>query len=205
MELTTHLTEAVRIYLAFFFTFVAVFCSTRVLYLKRRENAEIVLPGGRLSGTWWNHMAFRLFRATIWMVCVARAFEPEIDPYLGPIDLLHSDAIILTGLVLLTFGFGLSVASHFTLGHSWRSGFDRKSRPQLQTTGLYRFSRNPSFLGVIIAQIGFWLALPTWFSTICLVVGLVMIVRQTHAEERYMEALLGERYAEYKRKVRRWI
>ena len=205
MDMTTDLTEAVRIYLALFFTFVAAFYSTRILYLKRREKVAVVHPGARLSATWWNHMIFRFFRVTIWLVCVVRVFEPSVDSYLAPIGALQRDWVILTGVFLLTFGFGLSVACHFILGAAWRSGFDREAQPQIRTAGLYRFSRNPSFLGVILAQFGFWLALPTWFSTVCLGVGLVVIIRQTLAEERYMEARGAERYSEYKRKVRRWI
>jgi len=153
MEVSPPIAEAVRLYLAGFFTFVAVFYSTRILYLKRQEADEIVHPGARFSPTWWNHMVFRLFRVAIWAVCVTRVFVPSIDPYLGPIGVLQSDAIVLTGTALLTAGFGLAMASHFALGHGWRSGFDGGGPAQLRVDGLYGVSRNPSFVGVMIAQV----------------------------------------------------
>lgn len=205
MDPTTLVTEAVRIYLAVFFTFVAAFYSTRVLYLKRCEGVEIVIPGARFSPTWWNHMAFRLFRVTIWGLCVARAIDPAIYAYLGPIAPLQSDGVVLAGFALLNFGFGLALVSHFTLGHSWRSGFDLMQQPKLVIAGIYKYSRNPSFLGVMVAMFGFWLALPTWFSTVCLPIGLIAVYRQTLLEEHYLEATLDERYQDYKRRVRRWV
>ena len=205
MEVSPPIAEAVRLYLAGFFTFVAVFYSTRILYLKRQEADEIVHPGARFSPTGGNHMVFRLFRVAIWAVCVTRVFVPSIDPYLGPIGVLQSDAIVLTGTALLTAGFGLAMASHFALGHGWRSGFDGGGPAQLRVDGLYRVSRNPSFVGVMIAQVGFWLALPSWFSTVCLVVGVVAVDRQTLSEERHMEPVFSDAYTEYKRRVRRWI
>ncbi len=205
MDFSATLSDAVRIYLAVFFTFVAVFYTSRVAFLRLKERVEIVLPGERYCATWWNHMVFRVFRVTIWAVCVARAVDPDFDVHLGLWPAFQHPAVVLTGVSLLTAGFGLTLVSHFALGRYWRSGFDGKRPGALLQAGPYRFSRNPAFLGVIIAQVGFWLALPSWFSTVCLVVGVIAVYRQTLSEELHLDATNGAAYAEYKRHVPRWV
>lgn len=205
MGQTTYIFEGVRLYLAFFYSLVAVFYTARILYLKRREVPELVFPGSRLSATWWNHMAFRWFRTLIWGVCVARVFEPSLDRFLGLFGWMSPDWIILSGAFLLTLGFVLAIAGHFTLGREWRSGIDPATPADLKVTGLYRYSRNPAFLGVAMSQIGFFLALPSLFTAVCLGVGLLALRRQTLAEERHLTSVFAERYADYQRRVRRWI
>ncbi len=205
MDFSATLSDAVRIYLAVFFTFVAVFYTSRVAFLRLKERVEIVLPGQRYCATWWNHMVFRVFRVTIWAVCVLRAVDPAFDAYLGLWPAFQYPALILLGVSFLTAGFGLTLVSHFALGRHWRSGFDREGPRVLLDTGPYRFSRNPAFLGVIIAQVGFWLALPSWFSTLCLIVGALAVYRQTLSEEMHLDATIGGAYVEYKRQVPRWI
>jgi protein-S-isoprenylcysteine O-methyltransferase Ste14 len=205
MEPTGSVQQAISTYLAIFFTFVAVFYSLRILWLKRLGAREVVFPGLRFGATWWNHFVFRFFRVAIWAICVSRFVVPSTDQFIGIIDTLRRDWINLTGAVLLTLGFALAIASHFSLGESWRSGVDRNSPSGLRVSGLYHYSRNPGFLGVGIAQAGFFLALPSWFSAICLGVGLVVLYRQTLSEERHLKQTFSSQYRDYMRQVRRWI
>ncbi len=205
MDLPAALSDALRIYLAGFFTFVAVFYTTRIAFLKSREGTEFVLPGARFCASWWNHMVFRFFRVAIWGVCLARAIDPGLDAYLGLWAAWQRPAVVLTGAGLLTFGFALALVSHFFLGRHWRSGFDGAVPETLLEAGPYRFSRNPAFLGVMIAQFGFWLALPSCFSALCLIVGLIAVYHQMLLEERHMAARFGTRYADYSQRVRRWV
>lgn len=205
MDPASPIADFLRLYLAVFFSFVAVFYTTRIFLLKRRERVEFVHPGPRYGGTWWNHMVFRVFRVLIWGVCVARYLAPGVDAYLGPVAAMQRDWVMLLGAALLTGGFGLALVSHFALGRGWRSGFDVDGGVVLRVRGPYRYSRNPAFLGVMIAQLGFWLALPTVFSGVCLVVGVAAVYRQAIAEERFLETTLGEGYARYRREVRRWV
>ena len=183
MDSSSAIIEFTRLYLAVFYTFVAVFYTTRIAFRKRRESLEMVFPGERFCSTWWNHMVFRFFRATIWIVCVFRWFFPSIDDVLGILSALNTWPVVLAGNVLLTAGFAFSVAVHFNLGSQWRSGIDPAGPEHLKTDGIYGFTRNPMFLGVATAQAGFFLALPSVFSGICLLVGLYTLRRQTLAEE----------------------
>ena len=73
------------------------------------------------------------------------------------------------------------------------------------TTGLFRISRNPMFIGVAMGQLGFFLALPSLFSLLCLPIGLIALQRQVRAEEKHLAATLPQFYPSYVALVPRWI
>jgi len=205
MDSSSAIVEFTRVYLAVFYTFVAAFYTVRIIAKKRSESREVVFPGATRSATWWNHILFRVFRFMIWMVCVCRMFYPAVDDYLGIIAGLNVFPAILAGNILLTAGFLFSIAVHFDLGRQWRSGIDPAGPEKLRTDGFYNYSRNPMFLGVAIAQAGFFLALPSVFSGVCLLVGWYTLHRQVIAEETHLSHCFPAEYARYRGRVRRWL
>lgn len=205
MDNSSTIVEFTRVYLAVFYSFVAAFYAIRITAKKRTGSQEVVCPGSFLSPTWWNHTLFRVFRFSIWMVCLFRLFFPAVDNYLGIIVEIHVWPVVLAGIILLTAGFLLTVVVHFDWGQQWRSGIDPRGPEKLRTDGLYKYSRNPMFLGIATAQVGFFLALPCVFSGVCLVVGWYTLHRQTIAEEAHLLNRFPNDYRQYKDRVRRWL
>ena len=194
-----------RWYLAIFFSAVALFYSLRIVRLKRQTQQPMIFAGPRFCSTWWNHMAFRLFRALIWLVCVLLAFEPALARWLLPFPAMQHSAVIGTGLLLLTLGFVATASLHLNFAEHWRSGIDPRGPAQMLTDGVYAYSRNPMFIGVALAQLGFFFALPSAFSLLCLVIGLSALYRQTLAEEAHLAQAFPDNFAEYCSQVRRWL
>ena len=76
----------------------------------------------------------------------------------------------------------------------------------LVTDGLYRISRNPMYLGFLVALLGVAIVLGN-FSSILVVIGFFVITDRWYInfEEDVMAKKFGDRYAEYKAKTRRWL
>lgn len=194
-----------RLYLAAFFTFVAVFYTSRVIYKNQRTTSGVIFPGEKFCSSWRNHLLFKLFRATIWLVCVVRLFVPATDDYLGLLLSFNHFPIIMLGNILLTIGFLLTIYVHLNLAKNWRSGIDPLGPQQLKTSGLYRYSRNPMYVGVAVAQLGFFLALPSLFTLICLIVGFYTLRSQIRVEEGHLTTRFSAHYLAYKQNVPRWL
>lgn len=197
--------EFTRGYLAFFYTFVALFYTLRIVLLQRSTRQSRVFHGEVGSQNWWHHKIFGVFRALIWMVCVWRLFFPAIDSVLGIFPLHHASWLIVAGNVILTLGFAWAILGHFSLGTAWTSGVNQQSEMALVTRGVYGISRNPIYLGVLCAQFGFMLALPSAFTLLCFIVGCMTIVRQTKVEEAHLSQMFNKRYKLYCSRVRRWL
>ena len=77
---------------------------------------------------------------------------------------------------------------------------------KMVSSGLYRYSRNPMYLGVITTVIGeaiffqysnlFWYAL----SLFIIFTLVVIFIEEPHLEEKF-----GEEYKSYKKRTRRWL
>lgn len=72
--------------------------------------------------------------------------------------------------------------------------------------GIYRFSRNPMYLGMLLVLIGFGVWLGNVLALLLAPV-FVWIMRRWYIvrEEQLLETRFGERYLAYRRQVRRWI
>lgn len=76
----------------------------------------------------------------------------------------------------------------------------------LVTSGPYRFTRNPMYVGMGFLYAGLAVLLGVIWALAFLPVVLVLVDRMVIArEERYLEAEFGEPYREYKTRVRRWL
>lgn len=76
----------------------------------------------------------------------------------------------------------------------------------LVVEGMYKFTRNPMYLGMLILLVGWslWVGNPLGLPMLlCFVWYLTRF--QIKPEERALTALFGERYVEYMHTVRRWI
>ena len=81
---------------------------------------------------------------------------------------------------------------------------ERASR--LVTDGVYRFSRNPMYLGLLCLLIAWALYLSNMLGFAALPLFVVsMNYLQIHVEEQAMEAQFAEEYRDYRNSVRRWI
>lgn len=76
----------------------------------------------------------------------------------------------------------------------------------LVTTGVYRVTRNPMYLGLLIILVAWSIFLSSFFGLVlCLVYVLYLNRFQIQPEERAMQSSFGVDYSDYKTRVRRWF
>ena len=76
----------------------------------------------------------------------------------------------------------------------------------LVSSGIYRYTRNPMYLGMLAILIGWgiWLANALAIATCALFIAW-MNRFQIGPEERVLSGLFGEAFADYTKRVRRWF
>ena len=110
-----------------------------------------------------------------------------------------------TGFCIGMLGNIIFLASVLCMKDSWRAGIPDKDRTTLVTTGIYRYSRNPAFLGFDFMYVGLLLM---YFNLSMLVVSafaIIMLHLQILQEERYLTENYGESYREYRKHVFRYL
>jgi len=74
------------------------------------------------------------------------------------------------------------------------------------TSGPYRFSRNPLYIGLAIVYLGLTLTFDAWWGIVLLaLVLIVMHLGVIQREERYLERKFGDGYRQYRSAVRRYL
>ena len=81
-----------------------------------------------------------------------------------------------------------------------------KPSSALVTSGIYRFTRNPMYLGMALLHLGIAMMLASPGAVVGLVLALIVIGKFViPREEAYLAEPFGADYDAYRRKVRRWI
>lgn len=132
-------------------------------------------------------------------------FWPAGYGYLVPIPWLQHDMAVYIGVFLLFGSLGWILIAQHTMGDSWRIGIDTEQKTDLVHRGVYRYSRNPIFLGMRATVLGLFLVLPNALTLVVLTLSDVLIQIQVRLEEAHLESLHGEAYRDYKAEVRRWL
>ena len=110
-----------------------------------------------------------------------------------------------TGFCIGILGDTILLLSVLCMKDSWRAGIPDKDETELVTTGIYRFSRNPAFLGFDLMYVGVLLLYENLLTLGFSVFAIVMLHLQILQEERYLVNTFGAPYQEYCRHVFRYL
>ena len=110
-----------------------------------------------------------------------------------------------TGFLVGLLGDGIFLLSVLYMKDSWRAGIPDKDKTELVTTGIYRYSRNPAFLGFDFMYIGVLLMYGNLLTLGFSAFAMVMLHLQILQEERYLENTFGSAYTAYKQQVFRYL
>lgn len=132
-----------------------------------------------------------------------------IVPVLHKADTLWTEGRVpllgFAGLAMAAVGSVLALAAQRAMGASWRVGVKAGETGALVQGGLFRLSRNPTFLGQGLLLTGVALAIPS----VPMVLGLALFLwsarTQVLSEEAALMAANGDAYGRFMQSVPRWI
>jgi protein-S-isoprenylcysteine O-methyltransferase Ste14 len=123
-----------------------------------------------------------------------------------PVKQLLFPPITYLGILAIAMGIGIALFCTYLFRQKETTIKPFQESSYLVKEGLFNFSRNPIYLGMIITLIGVWIFLgsltPVFMIPIFTVLIQEMFIKE---EERMLEEKFGEQYQEYKTSVRRWI
>jgi protein-S-isoprenylcysteine O-methyltransferase Ste14 len=198
--------EFLRIFLPTYFIvyFGIAFVAKSVIVANRIGKNPLVLPKDDSA---YGLIGFYFKQTMIFMFVYffLFSFVPTIYDKFLPILKLDTLTLKFVGLGLLAFALIWTIIAQGHMKNSWRIGIDTETKTELITTGLFQLSRNPIFFGMIVSLVGLFLTSPNSLTGIFLILGYVLIQIQIRLEEEFLTKQHGQKYADYKQKVRRLI
>lgn len=118
-----------------------------------------------------------------------------------PVRFIVAFGLLGIGSLFALLGIGLFLKSNTTVHPDLKHDTN-----QLIMSGVYRFSRNPMYLGMLLNLIAAALWFDNWLAML-VCIGFVFYITefQIKPEERYLQDKFGKEYQSYCLKVRRWL
>ena len=137
-------------------------------------------------------------------IFIRRIFPPLIVTifplfiFSGDINSLGLGDIKYIGIIILVIGFVIDI---FSLWY-----WDSKNTNELITDGLYKYSRNPQYLGTMLILLGSSLILNSYkLLRLTLLAFILLNILIIFIEEKDMKKSFGDKYREYCKRTGRWF
>ena len=112
----------------------------------------------------------------------------------------------LLGIVPLVAGVAMNVIASNAFQRAQTTIKPFAESTTLVTSGVYRVSRNPMYLGLVLVQAGIALLLGSASPFIAIPVFIILTERNfIRMEEQGLTQKFGQRWLEYRQQVRRWV
>jgi protein-S-isoprenylcysteine O-methyltransferase Ste14 len=142
-----------------------------------------------------------LFLGAMALGCLLSMVIP-IGPGLGRPNTLA----LMVGLTFVLIGVALAVVSVRSFHVAGTSVVPGEPSTALVMSGPYVFTRNPIYVGFVLAYFGLAIMLTSLWVLLLLIPVLVILQRGVvEREEAYLERQFGEAYRRYKARVPRWL
>lgn len=153
----------------------------------------------------YNGKVFTFISVLELIVVTIYSFYDKWYQFLMPFWYLENEYLQYTGWGLLVLSLVLVWIAQSQMADSWRIGVDEENKTELITNGLFSVSRNPIFLGIMIANIGLFLIIPNAFTLLIISLSTVSINTQIRLEESFLFRSHGKEYENYFSQTRRWF
>lgn len=115
---------------------------------------------------------------------------------------------VLVAIIFVVVGVGISAAGihAFQRAQTTTNPLKPDTTSALVVSGIYRITRNPMYLGVLIVLLGWAFFLSNILAFLCAFIFLLYMNRfQIGPEEKALSRMFGAQFDAYKVKVRRWL
>lgn len=174
-----------------FVTF-GVFYVGNLILIKRKEGVKAFVLGK-------NKKDIEVYvKASTGIWCVTWLYYGIFGTYL-------SNIWTVLGVILLILGVSLFIGSMVSMGNSWRVGVDEQTTTALVNKGLFKISRNPTFLGFDLMFFGLLFVQFNVYTIILIAINVAGFHFLILKEEKYLEDTHKEDYRNYKKSVPRYL
>ncbi|MDG1707833.1 MAG: isoprenylcysteine carboxylmethyltransferase family protein [Emcibacteraceae bacterium] len=136
---------------------------------------------------------------------VAAIIGVRID-YLFPLSFGSNAMLGNAGIIIFVLGLIIALLSFKIFASNKQSPSVHASASKVYQSGVYAYSRNPIYFGIMLWLVAAALYFDNaWLLIVTVPLILFMNKAVIEKEEAYLANKFGDDYLDYKKKVRRWI
>lgn len=159
---------------------------------KGKKNSNIVEEFVRISTFIWG---------ITWFLEVF--YSKKIEEFIK--NIFIGESIKYIGILVSSCGLLVFCVAMVTMRNSWRVGIDKDTKTEFVKHGIYKYSRNPAFVGFDLMFIGLFFTYSNWIVLLVVTVNIIGLDLLIIKEEEHLDEIFGEKYKGYKKEVKRYI
>ena len=109
------------------------------------------------------------------------------------------------GIALMLAGIALVAWAYAAMGGYWSGSISVREDHRVVVWGPFAFVRHPVYAGYLLGVSGAAIALADPVAAFAAIVSVPIMAGRARAEERFLEARLGDAYRDYRRRVRMFV
>jgi protein-S-isoprenylcysteine O-methyltransferase Ste14 len=102
-------------------------------------------------------------------------------------------------------GAAIVIVAQVQMGRAWRVGVREGDAPLFVSHGLFRFSRNPIFVGMMLIGLSAAMVSVACWGWVALALFVASCAVQVRIEEAHLEASFGQDYRNFRATTPRWL
>lgn len=178
--------------------FIAFILKSIITSKKIGKSAFVISKGDSAYGYIGKYFAYTIL--AIFSYIMYSTFKNDV------LELFFTSTYVnYLGMLFLLVSLLITIIAQYQMKDSWRIGIDLNEKTELITSGLFGYSRNPIFLGMLLSLIGLFLLKPNMITLFLYIISNILIQIQVRLEEEYLEKLHQETYQNYKNSVARFF
>jgi protein-S-isoprenylcysteine O-methyltransferase Ste14 len=163
-----------------------------------------LFSGGNLSPGEREDRSNRWVLAAFGVLSILLAYVPAYTDR-HDIWILDGETVRWIGFAVFLVGSLLRLWPVFVLGRRFSGLVAIQQGHELVTTGIYRYVRNPSYLGLMLGALGWALTFRSGPGVLITALMLVPLVARMRSEERLLAQHFGAEYASYRQRTWRLL
>lgn len=195
IEITTN-TPFQYIAISILASFYAIYIGKMIMQRKRGIQTDQMAKGKKSKELFWTELILKIATYSVVIIQTISIFINTTHPYIS---------VKIAGVVVGIIGvviFGITV---YTMRDNWRAGILENLKTDLVTSGIFRFSRNPAFLGFDLIYLSILLLFFNWTLLLFSLWATTMLHLQIKQEEKHLQLAFGEEYLKYKKHTKRYM
>ena len=176
--------------------FYAVYIGKMILQKRKGIQTDQIAKGKRRDRSFYIELIMKIATYSVVVVEIISIFT--VKPQLPQV-------FVVSGIVISFIGNIIFAIAVINMKDSWRAGIAENDKTEIITSGIYKISRNPAFLGFDCVYAGLVLMFFNLPLLIFSIFAMVMLHLQILQEEQYLPKVFGDDYINYKNKVCRYI
>jgi protein-S-isoprenylcysteine O-methyltransferase Ste14 len=143
----------------------------------------------------------------LWAVIIASVTSAEWISYEVQSPMFgRAPWLRLAGVLILLAGLAIRWAAILNLGSAFSANVAIREAQRVRTTGLYRFVRHPSYLGLVLIFLAIGVHSRNWISlAMVLALPTVALLYRIRVEETALREAFGDEYIAYSRITKRLV